>query len=130
MRQRSQKSPYRNVRRTRRPWRSRPRLERVHSQETSRPLLLCPALLSAQHTARNGSSVNSFSSLRVSAKYPPSRRGIIPWLECRMVANRFCQCRLQIDEALVEGRGVLAVQGDHLGTRLTSADDLEGILLD
>jgi hypothetical protein len=45
-----------------------------------------------------------------------------------MVANRFRQCRLEIDEGLVEARGILAVQRDHLGPRLTSADDLEGIL--
>jgi hypothetical protein len=45
-----------------------------------------------------------------------------------MVANGFRQCRLEIDEAFVEGRGILAVQRDHLGPRLASADDLEGIL--
>ena len=38
-----------------------------------------------------------------------------------MVADRFRQRRLEIDEALVEGRGILAVQGDHLGPRLASA---------
>jgi hypothetical protein len=46
-----------------------------------------------------------------------------------MVSNRFHQSRFEIEEALVEGRSILAVQGDHFGPRLASADDLEGILL-
>ena len=46
-----------------------------------------------------------------------------------MIADCFRQRGLEIDEALVEGRGILAVQGDHLGPRLASADDLESILL-
>ena len=46
-----------------------------------------------------------------------------------MVAHRFRQRSLDIDEAFVEGRGILAVQRDHLGARLASPEDLEGILL-
>jgi anti-sigma factor RsiW len=39
-----------------------------------------------------------------------------------MVAHRFGQFRLQIDETLVQGRWILAIQGDHLGPRLPAAD--------
>ena len=35
--------------------------------------------------------------------------------------------QVQVDETLVEGRWILAVQGDHLGPRLAAADDLEGV---
>ncbi len=49
-------------------------------------------------------------------------------LECRMVANRFGECRLEVEEALVEGRGILAIQRDHLRPRLATADDLERIM--
>jgi hypothetical protein len=47
-----------------------------------------------------------------------------------MVANGFRQRRLKIEEPLVERRRILAVQGDHLRPRLTTPDDLEGLLFD
>ena len=38
------------------------------------------------------------------------------------------ECRLEVEEALVEGRGILAIQGDHRRPRLATADDLERIM--
>jgi hypothetical protein len=46
-----------------------------------------------------------------------------------MVAHRFRQRSLDIDEAFVDGHR-LAVRCDHQGSRLASPEDLEGILLD
>jgi len=40
--------------------------------------------------------------------------------------RRFKRC-LQSPEALIDGSGILAIELDHLGTRLAAADHLEGI---
>jgi hypothetical protein len=47
-----------------------------------------------------------------------------------MVLHRFFQGRLQVQESLVDGRGVIAIERNHPGPRLAAADDLEGVRLD
>src|SRR5271169_4703799 len=46
-----------------------------------------------------------------------------------MVADRFLNRGFELEEALVEGGRIVAVQSDHLGPRLATANNLEGILL-
>ena len=46
-----------------------------------------------------------------------------------MIANRIAECWLEIKEALVERRWILAIQDDHFGARFAAANDLKGVIL-
>jgi hypothetical protein len=47
-----------------------------------------------------------------------------------MIANRLAECWLEIKETLVERRGILAIEDDHLGARFAAANDFKGVFLD
>ena len=47
-----------------------------------------------------------------------------------MIANRFSECWLEINETLIESRRIVSIQGYHFGARFAAAIDLKGAFLD
>jgi hypothetical protein len=47
-----------------------------------------------------------------------------------MIANGLAECWLEIKETPVERRGIIAIQGYHLGARFAAANDFKGVFLD
>jgi hypothetical protein len=68
----------------------------------------------------NWPTVHWLRPSRIAASAPPLKRG----------PDRLSQRRLEIKEALVQGGRIIAIEGNHLGTRLTAADDFKDVLRD